>query len=58
MDALFHASVVFLYACIGLAVALWRVGKMLVAAVVGGVLAYIFERETEELALQPEEDRQ
>lgn len=57
MDALFQASLVFVYAAIGLAVALWRVAKMLVAAVVGGVLAYWFEREGSELAYQPEESQ-
>lgn len=45
MDALLQASWVFLYAVIGLAVALWRVARILVCAVIGGIVAYCFENE-------------
>ena len=45
MDALLQASLVFVYATVGLAVALWRVARILVCAVVGGVVAYCFESE-------------
>jgi hypothetical protein len=49
MDALFQASWVFVYAVVGLAVALFRVARILVCAVVGGIVAYCFEREGERM---------
>ena len=45
MDALFHAGIVFVYATIGLAVALWRLVKLVVMAVAGATLTVLFERE-------------
>ena len=52
MDALFQASWVFLYAVVGLAVALCRVARILVCAVVGGVAAYCLEREVDRMEHQ------
>lgn len=44
-DPIIHASIIFVYATIGLAVALWRLVKLMVLAVAGATLTVLFERE-------------
>ena len=51
-DPLIHSGIVFVYACVGLAVALWRLVKLGVMAVAGGVLAWLYDAECERYAYQ------
>lgn len=57
MDALFQAGLVFAYACIGLAVALWRLCRMVALSIGAGVVAWALDREQMRAGdYQPEEE--
>ena len=53
-DPIIHASIIFVYATIGLAVALWRLVKVGALAVAGGVVAWLYDAECERHAYQEE----
>lgn len=54
-DPIIHASIIFVYATIGLAVALWRLVKLVVMAVAGATLTVLFEREMDRAGVYQEQ---
>ena len=56
-DPIIHSGLVFVYAAVGLAVAVWRLCKVLVASIAAGVLAVLWEREGDRAGHYQEEEK-